>query len=228
MISCVFLDLDDTILDFRQAERTALGRTLAELGISSTPDLAEQYSRINAACWKQLERGELTRRQVKTIRFARLFSQFGLDADPEAASERYMHYLGQGHWFLPGAEEAVARLSKKYRLFLASNGTASIQKSRMTSADLYRYFEQCFVSEEMGASKPSPVFFRTAFARIPDFDPARAIIAGDSLTADIRGGIQAGIRTCWVNTRQLPPNPEIRPDYEIPSLDRLEGLLETL
>ena len=98
----------------------------------------------------------------------------------------------------------------------------------MTSANLYRFFEKCFVSEEIGHNKPSRAYFEAAFAQIPDFDPAKAMIVGDSLTSDIRGGINAGIRTCWVNPRHLPADPEIPADYEIEALSQLEALLKTL
>ena len=228
MMEFLFLDLDDTILDFRQAEHTAITRTLSVFGIDPTPEITEAYRRINLRCWKELERGTLTREDLKRVRFEKLFQQFEVEADVQVVSDTYMEFLGQGHWFLPGAEEAVERLSKKYRLFLASNGTASVQKGRMTSANLYRFFEQCFVSEELGAAKPSKAFFDAAFARIEGFDPAKAMMVGDSLSSDILGGINAGIRTCWVNTNHYPPKPEIRPDFEIPALADLEALLETL
>ena len=227
MIKFLFLDLDDTILDFRQAEHTAITRTLSAFGIDPAEEITEAYRRINLRCWKELERGTLTRDDLKRVRFEKLFQQFGVEADVQAVSDTYMEFLGQGHWFLPGAEEAVERLSKKYRLFLASNGTASVQKGRMTSANLYRFFEQCFVSEELGAAKPSKSFFDAAFARIEGFDPAKAMMVGDSLSSDILGGINAGIRTCWVNTNHYPPKPEIQPDFEIPALADLEALLET-
>ena len=54
------------------------------------------------------------------------------------------------------------------------------------------------------------------------------MIVGDSLTSDIRGGINAGIKTCWVNPAHDPGRPDIRPDYEIEALSQLSALLETL
>lgn len=227
MIEFVFLDLDDTILDFRMAESVAIGKTLGELGIEPTPEVKALYSTVNLGCWKELERGELTREALKVTRFVRFFQALGVAADPEQTAERYVNYLSQGHWFLPGAEEAVWRLKEKYRLFLASNGNAAVQQGRMTSAGLYPCFEQCFVSEELGAYKPSAEFFRRAFERIQGFDPSRAVMVGDSLTSDIQGGINAGIRTVWVDP-QNRAEPRIRPDHTIPSIARLEELLDSL
>lgn len=228
MYEFLFLDLDDTILDFQKAEHIALSKTLASFGIVPTDAVCARYSSINKAHWERLERKELTRPQVLLGRFSTLLRELGVDADPAAIAGAYEENLSHGHYFLPGAEDALKRLFKKYRLFLASNGTATVQAGRLESAGIGPYFEAIFVSEEIGVDKPDPVYFQRAFARIPGFDPRRAIIVGDSLTSDILGGKNAGIATCWVNPGHKPPHPGIRPDFEIEGLSQLEALLEAL
>lgn len=228
MIEFLFLDLDDTILDFHKAERIAIAKTFREFGLEPTDPVLDRYHIINRMHWERLERKELTRAQVLSGRFEVLFREMGRDVDPEAVARVYEANLGIGHYFLPGAEEAVIRLSKKYRLFLASNGTASVQHGRLTSAGLYPYFEQVFVSEEMGHNKPSREYFDACFARIPGFDPARAMMVGDSLTSDILGGIGAGLATCWINPGHAPARADIPADYQLESITQLEDLLETL
>ena len=228
MVEFLFLDLDDTILDFHAAEAVAVSKTLQKFGIEPTKEIIKRYKQINILHWKMLERGEITRQQVKVGRFEALFREIGADCDALAVTKDYEKNLAVGHYFLPGAEEAVKRLSQKYRLFLASNGTASVQKGRMTSANLYRFFEKVFVSEEIGYNKPEKAYFDGCFAQILDFDPEKAMIVGDSLTSDIRGGLNAGIATCWVNRHGAPRDPGIPADYEIASLSQLEALLETL
>ena len=227
MIEFLFLDLDDTILDFHKAERIALSKTISQFGLEPNEEVLHRYHLINKAHWEMLERGELTRAEVLTQRFGVLFAEYGLDVDVQVCAKPYERNLSIGHYFLPGAEEAVDRLSKKYRLFLASNGTAVVQKGRMTSANLYRFFEKVFVSQEIGHNKPSKAYFDACFAQIPGFDPAKAMIVGDSLTSDIAGGINAGIRTCWVNPQHLPCPDHIHPDHEIEYLSQLEALLDT-
>ncbi|MGM9604788.1 MAG: YjjG family noncanonical pyrimidine nucleotidase [Faecousia sp.] len=228
MMEFVFLDLDDTILDFHKAERIALSKTLGSFGLEPTEEVLGRYHIINRQHWERLERGELTRDQVQEGRFRVLFSQLGHAVDAVAVTRAYEHNLGIGHYFLPGAREAVERLHQKYRLFLASNGTASVQHSRLTSAGLYPYFEKVFVSQEIGFNKPSREYFDACFAQIPGFDPQKAIMVGDSLTSDILGGIRAGIKTCWVNPGHLSPREDIPADYEIEALSQLEALLEAL
>ncbi len=228
MIEILFLDLDDTILDFHKAERIALAKTFRAFGADPTETVLNRYHVINKEHWERLERREITREQTLLGRFQALFQEMGIPVDPEAVAREYEKNLAIGHYFLPGAEEAVASLSEKYELYLASNGTASVQKGRLTSANLYRYFRQVFVSQEIGYNKPSREYFDACFARIPGFDRKKAMIVGDSLTSDILGGKNAGIRTCWVNPSHAPGRADILPDYEIEALSQLEALLDQI
>ena len=228
MIEFLFLDLDDTILDFKQAERIAISATIRQFGVEPTEEVLHRYHLINKWHWEQLELGKMTRDQVLEGRFGQLFRELGVDADAEKCARTYERNLSVGHYFLPGAEEAVDVLHRKYRLFLASNGTASVQKGRMTSANLYRFFEKVFVSQEIGHNKPSRAYFEGCFSQIPGFDPKRAMIVGDSLSSDILGGINAGIKTCWVNPGHAKAPAHIQPDYEIEALYQLPRLLEDL
>ena len=227
MMEFLFLDLDDTILDFHKAERIALSKTIRDFGVEPTEEVLSLYHTINKWHWEQLEKGLMTRDEVLEKRFGALFQQLGVQADEAACAKSYEMNLSIGHYFLPGAEAAVDSLSKKYRLFLASNGTATVQKGRMTSANLYRFFEKVFVSQEIGHNKPSKAYFDACFAQIPGFDPAKTIMVGDSLSSDIKGGINAGIATVWVNPTHADCG-DIKPDYEIEALHQLEELLERI
>ena len=197
MMEFLFLDLDDTILDFHKAERIALSKTLREFGVEPTEDVLALYHRINRWHWEQLEQGKLTREEVLVGRFAALLRELGVSADAVRCTRSYEGNLAVGHYFLP-------------------------------SANLYRFFETVFISQELGFNKPAKEFFDACFARIPDFDPKKAVMVGDSLTSDILGGKNAGITTVWVNPERRLPHPEIVPDYEIESLAQLEALLETM
>ena len=225
MIRFLFLDLDETILDFHKAERIALSKTIRDFGIEPTEDVLDRYHVINKWHWEQLELGLMTRAEVLVNRFAALFEERGIEVDAAAVAKSYEKNLSIGHYFLPGAEETVDALSKEYRLFLASNGTASVQKGRMTSANLYWFFETVFVSQEIGHNKPSKEYFDACFAQIPGFNREKAMIVGDSLSSDIKGGIRAGIKTVWVNPGHADCG-DIKPDHEIEALHQLDALLE--
>ena len=228
MMEFLFLDLDDTILDFHKAERIALSKTLASFGLDPTEAVLGRYHIINKEHWERLERKELTRDQVLEGRFRTLFAELGRTVDAAAVTRAYEQNLSIGHYFLPGAQEAVQRLSQKYRLFLASNGTATVQHARLTSAGLYPYFEKVFVSQEVGHNKPSREYFDACFSQIPGFDVGKALMVGDSLTSDILGGSRAGMKTCWINPDHLPSRTDIPADYQLERLAQLEALLETL
>ena len=228
MYEILFLDLDDTILDFHKAEDIAIRKTFAQMGVTPTEEVIARYRQINKLHWEMLERKELTREQVVVQRFHVIFGELGADADPVTCARLYEDNLSVGHFFLPGAEAALQRLAKKYRLFLASNGTAKVQAGRIESANISRYFEEIFVSQDIGANKPAVEYFTRCFARIPNFDPQKTMMVGDSLTSDIQGGINAGIATCWVNPNHIPPRQDIPADFEIENLAQLEDLLESL
>lgn len=228
MFEFLFIDLDDTVLDFKMQEDAAIRKTLLDIGVEPTQAVCDRYSRINKDHWKLLEAGQITRQQVLFGRFETLFAELGIPDDPAPTATAYMERLSEGHYFLPGAREAVISLSKKYRLFLASNGTASVQEKRLESAGIGPYFEKIFISQTVGVNKPDKGFFDRCFRQIPGFDPARAMIVGDSPSSDILGGQNAGIATCWVNPTGRAYTRPTPPDYEIRALSELENLLETL
>lgn len=228
MFEFLLIDMDDTVLDFKKAERVAIEKTLRFAGIAPTDQVCTLYSQINDGYWKRLERKEVTRKQLQVGRFADLLQACGVEGDPAACAANYMGNLAQGYFYMPGAEAAVASLQKKYKLYLASNGNADTQTLRIQGADLAKYFDGIFISGIIGVNKPDKGFFDHCFAAMDGFDPQKAMIVGDSLTSDIRGGINAGISTCWVNPSHSPRKDGIAPDYEIEALPELEALLESL
>ena len=225
----IFLDLDDTIFDFHLAERIALERTLTEMGAKPIEEMMARYSAINRRCWEALERGEMTRAEVLVHRFELLYEEYGLACDATLTQAKYEAYLSIGHHFIDGAERLLDGLrARGYLLYLASNGTAKVQHGRIASAGIAPYFEKMFISQEVGFDKPSLEFFERSFAQIPDFSKEMAVIVGDSLTSDIRGGQNADIATVWFNPKGLPTKNDIIPDHTIFHLDELIPLLERL
>lgn len=228
MIKTIFLDLDDTLLDFTGGEAHALSRALGEMGVTPTPAILERYHVINASQWELLEEGGLTREQVLFRRFDLLFGELGVTCSGRETCERYEGHLAEEHGFVPGARELLETLAPRYDLYLASNGAAAVQHRRLDDAGIRRYFKGIFISEEMGADKPGRAFFEACFSAIADFDPAAALMVGDSLTSDIRGGRNAGIHTCWFNPQGRPARPDIPADEVIADLAQLPPLLERL
>ncbi len=228
MIKNILFDLDDTILDFKMAERVALTKALNELGISVDDYIVSQYSKYNISQWKRLELGEITREQVKVNRFKLLFDELKLDLSPERATALYEDNLCIGHYFMDGAPEILEELSVNYNLYLVSNGAKRVQDSRLASAGISEYFKGIFISEIVGYEKPNREFFDYCFSRIQDFKREETIIIGDSLSSDIKGGINAGIKTVWFNHRGDDNSNDTTPDYVVKHLSEIKAVLDAL
>ena len=229
MIKFVFLDLDDTILDFQKGERAAIRRTFMQIGIEPSEEIIKRYIEINLECWQALERGEMSRDQVLIGRFERLFSELGVNASAVEAQEIYENLLSMEHDFLPGGKELLEEFREcgMYKLFMATNGIPQVQKPRIRDSRVGEYFEKIFISEEIGYAKPDNRFFEICFKEIDGFKKKEAIIVGDSLSSDIKGGINSGILTCHFNPKDKPYG-NIKPDYKINNLSELIPLLDSI
>lgn len=225
MYKHVFLDMDDTLLDFLLTERDAISDTLRAFGKEPTGERIAAYSAINLETWERFERGEIPRERIFTERFERFFSRCGWTLDPAEFNEAYRMALSRGHHLVPGAKELLDYLAPKYHLYIVSNGTADTQDRRLMDAGLTDYFDQIFISGRVGSHKPEKAYFDVCFAAIPDFRREEAILIGDSLSSDILGAKNAGIASCWFNYRRKPKRDDIVPDFTILSLDELKTIL---
>ena len=228
MIRNVLFDLDDTLFDFHKAEKIALTKTLVHFGIDPTEETLALYSAINAAHWKRLELGEISREEVKVGRYRELFKTIGVECDPVKATAYYESMLAIGHYFMPGAPELLEELYGKYRLYIVSNGTAKVQEGRIGSSGITKYMDGIFISQILGANKPDKQFFDICFSEIPDFSLSETVIIGDSLSSDIKGGINAGITTVWFNPKGIENDNDIKPDYTIKELSEVPGLFSQI
>lgn len=209
----IFMDIDNTILDFHAATRSALAALLAEFDRPLTPELEGQFHRINDRLWTQYERGEIPKAEIFSRRFADFFALLGIPFDPLAANDRYALGLRQSAVLMPHAREMLDGLYGRVRMFAVTNGVATTQTPRLEKAGLPDYFERIFISEAMGCKKPEKAFFDQVFAAIGPVDKRRCIILGDSLSSDMQGGRNAGIATCYYGT-----DPDTRCDYAIEDL----------
>lgn len=221
----LLFDADNTILDFDDAEVNALTKALESHGYPADKHVVDTYRKNNVYMWEQLEKGHADKPTVRIRRFEMTFAELGWLIDGvtlEDIAEEYEQRLHDGFAVVAHAEEVLIRLqSQGHKLYLVSNGFLSVQVARMKGSGMGKYFPVRFISEQVGYSKPQKEFFDYAFARIPDFDKQCALIIGDSLTSDIKGGINAGIDTCWFNPGHKSCRPDVVPTYEIDDLRQL-------
>ncbi len=201
--SYLLLDADNTLLDFNRAEETAFYAAFSALGLHADAHTYARYHEINDELWRKLERKEVTRERLKILRFELLFAEMGLEdhGRAEEIGRLYFDLLSEQRFVLDGAVEVCRVLSEKYPLYIITNGTDSAQRSRIGGSGLEPYIRKMYVSEKMGAEKPSRVFFNHVLEDIGDTDTSRYLIVGDSLTSDIDGAIGMGIDAVWLDQK---------------------------
>ena len=227
MIRTVLWDVDDTLLDFGAAERAAIRSLFAEFGLGECTDaMLARYSAINVGFWRRLERGELTKAQILIGRFEQFFGEYGIDTGIVSAfNEKYQLTLGDTIVYRDDSLQIVKALKGKVKQYVVSNGTIAAQTKKLERSKLGELMDGIFLSEELGVEKPNAGFFEKVLSEIRAEDRSEVMIVGDSLTSDIRGGMNAGIKTCWYNPKENPVPESCRVDYSISDLHELIGLL---
>jgi len=225
MIKNVLLDLDNTILDFHRTEREAIEKTLSNFGLEPTEEIIKMYKAFNRKCWEALERGEMTRDEVLFGRFEFLFSSLGKSVSPEEVQHFYERRLSEGAYYIDGAEDMLKELQGKYKLYIASNGTAFVQDRRIASSGVAKYFDGIFISERIGANKPSVSFFDGCFEKMENKERDKTVIVGDTLSSDILGGINAGIHTVHYTMENDFEYSDIVPEYSVKTVAEIPEII---
>ena len=225
----LLFDLDHTLLDFDTAEDVALTQLLKEEGVADIQAYKDYYVPMNKSLWKDLEEKKITKQELVNTRFSKLFSHFGIEKDGVYLAVRYQFYLAQQGQVFSGAMELLDSLiDRGYELYAATNGITTIQTGRMAQSGLAPYFNQVFISEQLQTQKPDALFYEEIGQQIAGFSKEKTLMIGDSLTADIQGGNNAGIDTIWYNPHHLVNKSLAQPTYEVDSYQALLELLDKL
>lgn len=221
----LLFDVDDTLLDFGAAEKLALQLLFEDQKMLLTSEIETHYKLINQGLWRSFEEGKMGRDEVLNTRFSILFREYGQEVEGALLERKYRSYLEEGHQLVDGAFELITDLQHQYDVYIVTNGVSKTQDRRLRDSGLYPLVKDIFVSEDTGYQKPMKEYFDVVFERIPNFSVEKALIIGDSLSADILGGNLAGLDTCWFNPGTKLNNTGIVPTYEIQHLDELYRLL---
>jgi len=223
MIKVILWDIDGTILDFIAAEKEAIKNTFTHFNLGEVTDEdIKVYSAINKSYWKRLETGELTKPQILKGRFVEFFKLKGIEfEDFDALNTEYQIRLGDTICFFDDSFNIIKELKGKVKQYAVTNGTKAAQDRKLAKSGLIDLFDGVFISEVVGAEKPSSLFFNKVFDVIGQFDKQEILIVGDSLSSDMLGGNNAGILCCWYD-RGIDSLPEsIRIDYRIDDLHKV-------
>ena len=233
----VLIDLDDTLFDYPKTEKTAFRNTFEELGFFVESELSndkkeeiyekikDRYKDVNLQLWKDLEKGAVDKDRLKVVRFEKIIEEFDLKYNPYEMSELYLKKLGEGIFPFEATEKLCEYLHSKYKVGIVTNGIKEVQYSRIENSEIAKYIDKIIISDEVGVNKPDKRIFEYAMNYFEIMDKSEVIMIGDSLGADIKGGQNAGIDTCWVNLRNNVNDTGIVPKYEVNKLEKLFEIL---
>lgn len=218
-------DLDNTLLDFEAAADKSIRVTLSHFGVTPTEDVVNDYKRINSYYWMEFEKGRISKEELLVRRFKDFFSKY-LDQDKKLYKDEsevnifYLNQLSYCNDLMPNALELISKLKKRdIKIYVVTNGVCKTQERRLKTCPLSQYFDGVFISELVGYQKPKKEYFDYVFnaikkdLNIDNINKEEVLIVGDSIGADILGGINYGLDTCWYNPNQK--NTDVKPTYII-------------
>jgi len=218
-IKVVWVDLDDTIIDFTANARASLtimydNEPLLRQLYPSEALWAETYERHNMTLWAKYNVGIIKRDFLRMERFRLPLTEAGLpDAEARTVSKRfdtlYLDLLARQKRLVPRAMELLTVLrTKKVTIGVLSNGFREVQFRKIDSAGLTPYIDTVVLSDDIGINKPDTRIFIHAMKRTADADPTHHLLIGDNLQTDISGAINAGWSAIWLNrTTVTAPSP---------------------
>ena len=228
MFKVVLWDIDGTLLDFEKAEEAGIRGCFAHYNLGEcTDEMLERYKVINRGYWQAMERGEIEKPVLLVKRFEDFLNAYGLDSTVAAGmNSLYQVLLGETVVFAPHAWDTIQELKGKVLQCAVTNGTKVAQDGKLKNSKLDKEFDHIFISEVVGIEKPNVGFFDAVFAAIGEYATDEVLIVGDSLTSDIQGGVNAGIKTCWFNPKGVENTSSLQPDYEIKDVGEVLGIVK--
>lgn len=228
MIKTILWDMDATLLDFHAAESVAIKSLFERFELGECTDaMLQKYSAINRSYWERLERGELSKAEILVGRFVEFFESEGINpAIAPQFNEAYQLSLGDTIVYCDDSFNIIQSLQGKVKQYIVSNGTVVAQTKKLRLSGFGKLMDGVFLSEDLGVEKPNVQFFEKVFESINLVDKSEVIIVGDSLTSDICGGNNAGIKTCWYNPSKVPAQGNYKIDYEISDLHEIYEIVK--
>lgn len=225
MIKTVFLDIDNTLLDFNECANVSAQKAFRDLNLTYHEGVFPVFTEENDKLWLKIEDGTITREELHRVRWQLIFDRLQIDADGILMEKLFLDYIKESPVLMAGALELLTYLSPRYTVCLASNAPEQQQLKRLAHTPILPFTDHIFLSEALGAAKPEKAFWDACFAQLSDASPETSIIIGDSLTADIIGGAGYGLKTCWFNPNHLPLPTDCKIDYVVHTLAEIKNIL---
>jgi 2-haloacid dehalogenase len=217
----LWFDADNTLFDYNKAETTALLKSFQLFNLRFEERYMDSYRRINQDLWHSLERQEIKPEVLRVRRFELFLEDIKMTASVEQLAATYIEQLGLCFDLVDGAYEVLNTLHAKSKIAIVTNGLTAVQRSRLGLSPIKSFITELIISEEIGAAKPHTAFFDVAFERTGNPPKSDVLIIGDSLSSDMRGGVNYGIDTCWFNPLGAQCPADLKITYEIKHLREL-------
>lgn len=220
----IFIDIDDTILDYIPCCREAFDAALRALNEETDDKLFDLFFSISGRLFSEAKHGLHTIAEVMEMYPKEFCERAGYPPESvDIFKHAFREAWGKTHTLVPDAKETLEILrTKGYRLFAASNSFGHLQRSRLEYAGVLSYFEDTYISMDIGYDKPDIRFYQEALRRC-GLQPQEILMVGDSMTTDILGAQAVGMDTCFFNRRN-----EGLGDKEISGLVVIHALPELL
>lgn len=228
MKNIFLVDADDTLLDFHGASGYALKHCFSVFHEAWDEIFLQVFKRINDGLWAALERKEISREELIKTRFSLYLNELGKEIDAEQFNREYLQYLATNPMYFSGAEEFLLELNKRGKIYIVTNGTEWIQKSRFQRSGLNGYAEKVFISDVVGYNKPDLRYTRHVIDNIEDFAMERAVWIGDSLSADIAAANAVGMDCILYDTTGEKQKEGIKPNYIAKNYKEILDILEKM
>ncbi|MBO5526216.1 MAG: HAD family hydrolase [Clostridia bacterium] len=226
-MKAIVFDVDHTLLDFDADETEAFALTCRAAGIEPTKEQIDDFWRLSYESWRIRGLHLVHSEEIRAAFHERyrthvkwLFANYRSVSLPSGSDELFVELLSRQFHPVADSPNILNRLSKKYDLYLATNGLSVIQQGR--TKGFMPYVKKCFISEEVGAVKPDSRFFQTMLREI-GLPADEILMVGDSYPSDMIGAMSVGMRTCFIR-RHEEDMPKAT-DFIISRIDELEALL---
>jgi len=229
MLEAILFDFDDTLIHYKTSEEYGLTKALEECGVEVKSEYLLLYSEVNRKLWRLAEKGVLSTAELRLRRFETLIRETGIEVGISAKKldERYLHHFAEVGKVEDGAFGMLRWLGglSGLRKAIITNGFSDTQRRRIERTRIGDYFDQLYISGEMGAKKPEPEMFQMVLENLEISDPERVLIVGDNLVSDMMGGKKSGLLTCWYNPQRRDADIYAEYiDFEIPHLSCIRRL----
>jgi len=206
-ITHIFFDLDHTLWDFDTNSQLAFDKIFRkDHPMVVTQHFLQHYIPINQACWRLYEIDQMTHQELRYNRLRQSFDAIAYeisDEQIECIAVEYLNFLPEFNHLFVDAIETLEYLKGRYKLHIITNGFAATQFKKLHHSQLTDYFETVTNSETAGAKKPNPVIFEHAL-KVAEASRSESIMIGDSLSADVQGALDFGMRAIFFNPNRVP------------------------